>query len=557
MPKAYLLRRALYMPWELPQVIEPPIVRQRLTEPAVEDDLHSRVAGIRSPTLAVRALEMSRYMRNQLLRDPDWAGMAHSLELRVPLVAVNLLRRWLSLAVHHLPFARQKVLERADPKVANITAARPKTGFGIPVREWVAAAAGPAAPLERGLRAWSKVVAGTFGLRPKNLGGPGRSKQPLAKRSAVFPGYDPGAAFHPARILVFRFGQLGDTIVSIPALKAVRSQFPEAKITLLYAQDTSTGWVLPPEILPKGLVDEFKVYDLQGNKLWTWMKLLGDLKRESHDTLVYLVPRGRERVSVWRDLTFFRLAGVRCFIGHTGIGTLPRRTDAGAPIELEHEAEHLLWRVQQFGLGAGMSVERSLDLELNEDEKAFAENWLSRFKAEMNGRPLVGIGPSSKWQSKRWPQERFAALGLRLVSELGLFPVAFGGAGDAELCGRLIETWGDGVNAAGALSARESAAVLGKCLFYVGNDTGTMHLAAAVGTRCVGIFSAQDWRGRWYPYGRGHIVLRKDMSCEGCKLGVCIERDIACLRAITVDEVFEACRTVIREVVTRWQPRSN
>jgi len=96
------------------------------------------------------------------------------------------------------------------------------------------------------------------------------------------------------------------------------------------------------------------------------------------------------------------------------------------------------------------------------------------------------------------------------------------------------------VNWAGSLSVLESAEALRRCTLYLGNDTGIMHLAAAVGTRCIAIFSARDHPGKWYPYGQGHVVIRKQIPCEGCYLTVCEEHRMACLMEINVEEVCQA-----------------
>ena len=99
--------------------------------------------------------------------------------------------------------------------------------------------------------------------------------------------------------------------------------------------------------------------------------------------------------------------------------------------------------------------------------------------------------------------------------------------------------------AAGALGIRQSLAALRRCRLYVGNDTGTMHLAVAAGTRCVAIFSARDRPGLWEPYGSGHRVLRRKIECEGCELMECTEKGNACTLAIGVDEVVSACRSIL------------
>jgi heptosyltransferase-3 len=104
----------------------------------------------------------------------------------------------------------------------------------------------------------------------------------------------------------------------------------------------------------------------------------------------------------------------------------------------------------------------------------------------------------------------------------------------------MISAWGGGLCAAGDLSVRESAALLQDAAFYLGNDTGAMHLAAAVGTPCIAIFSSLDWPGRWSPYGKGHQVFRVDVPCAGCLLEVCSQHH-ECLTGTSVNDVHQAC----------------
>ena len=120
------------------------------------------------------------------------------------------------------------------------------------------------------------------------------------------------------------------------------------------------------------------------------------------------------------------------------------------------------------------------------------------------------------------------------------FRSIFGGAEDREKGDRLIARCKNGVNAAGSLSVRESAALLQDCTLYLGNDTGTMHLAAAVGTPCVAIFAAIDWVGKWTPFGDNNRVFRKSVECEGCHTPTCFNNH-KCLDLVTVDEVYAAC----------------
>ncbi len=151
-PGAWMLRRGLYMPWELPEVMDPDLAREGLAALSLDERLAADVAGIASPWRQVQALEMGWYMRNQLLRDADWAGMAHSLEIRVPLVDQTLFRTlapWLGM-----DGPTKADLARVSGNLPAALLARPKTGFNIPVRDWLAGEAGD----KRSLRGWAKRV---------------------------------------------------------------------------------------------------------------------------------------------------------------------------------------------------------------------------------------------------------------------------------------------------------------------------------------------------------------------------------------------------------------
>jgi asparagine synthase (glutamine-hydrolysing) len=136
-PGAYLLRRALFMPWELPELLDPDVVRAGWNELQPLLRLDETIAGITNPRLRVSTLEMKWYMRNQLLRDADWAGMAHSVEIRVPFVDVDLLRALAPLLASDNPPTKQDMARAVSPLFPTELLHRPKSGFQVPVREWM------------------------------------------------------------------------------------------------------------------------------------------------------------------------------------------------------------------------------------------------------------------------------------------------------------------------------------------------------------------------------------------------------------------------------------
>src|SRR5882724_8879068 len=116
---AYLLRRGMFMPWELPDLLDPELVREGWAELQTLLRLDETLDGIKNPRLKVSALEMSWYMRNQLLRDSDWAGMGHSVEIRVPFVDVDLLRTIAPLLASKQPPSKREMAAAATPLITS------------------------------------------------------------------------------------------------------------------------------------------------------------------------------------------------------------------------------------------------------------------------------------------------------------------------------------------------------------------------------------------------------------------------------------------------------
>lgn len=153
---AYLLRRSLFMPWELPCVLDPDLAASGLEE--LRDSKGNGLQSLEHSSLHLQIsfLESTRYMRNQLLRDADWAGMAHSVEIRTPLVDQFLLKQLSPLLGSANPPTKVQMAQTPVKSLPPSILHRKKTGFSVPVREWLAQSL-PEKP-ERGLRSWAKFV---------------------------------------------------------------------------------------------------------------------------------------------------------------------------------------------------------------------------------------------------------------------------------------------------------------------------------------------------------------------------------------------------------------
>src|SRR4051794_30209127 len=134
---AYLLRRGMFMPWELPDLLDPEIVREGWAELQTLARLEESLDGIKNSRVKVSALELQWYMRHQLLRDSDWAGMGHSVEIRVPLVDVAFLKQVAPMFSRPDAPSKRDMAAAASKLMTSEILDRPKTGFQIPVRQWM------------------------------------------------------------------------------------------------------------------------------------------------------------------------------------------------------------------------------------------------------------------------------------------------------------------------------------------------------------------------------------------------------------------------------------
>jgi lipopolysaccharide heptosyltransferase III len=339
-------------------------------------------------------------------------------------------------------------------------------------------------------------------------------------------------------ILVYRTGQLGDTICTIPAIQAIRENFGRCSLVLLTDVHPETTYPKAYEVLSEfGLIDAYLFYDPR--HIFSPSQMIDLRRRISHlncKQMVYLAPRQRSLVQRMRDFMFFMSCGIKKMYG--------LRLIRNSNLEAigKHEVDRLMdvLRLENFRVPA----RPSLDLPVLEQVKTNIDKmWAS---LDLNHKTVVAVGSGSKMPVKRWDLDNYRLVGMNLIKRYEVQLIVLGGPEDAESADVLCKAWSpQGINLAGKTLYAESAEILRRCQLYVGNDSGAMHLAAAVGTPCVAIFSARDEVGAWYPYGKQHIVLRKEVECQGCMLTKCVEQNMKCIRNISVDEVIAACEKVL------------
>jgi ADP-heptose:LPS heptosyltransferase len=131
-----------------------------------------------------------------------------------------------------------------------------------------------------------------------------------------------------------------------------------------------------------------------------------------------------------------------------------------------------------------------------------------------------------------------------MIKELGAKVIIFQGLGEDKIIGRITNLMREKVIIA-KTSIKELAALTRRCKLFVGNDTGPMHVAAASGTPVIALFGPADPE-RSRPWGRDHIVIKKDLPCSPCSRTVC--KELKCMESITVEDVFQAVRVQLKRI---------
>jgi len=339
------------------------------------------------------------------------------------------------------------------------------------------------------------------------------------------------------RVCVYRNGQVGDTICALPAMWAIRKAYPDAHLTLL---TTPVIRDLPSakDILDGvDWIDEIKVY--YKDEIDTFAKslrFLSDLRHKPFDVWIELPIETAGPRRLLRNMLAARIAGSRWGCGWLA-SFLPFavQTQAEYQQQFPNEVERLLELLRRYDLDPDREVVFPLPIGTRQKEKV--DRLIDEYS--LNSSRLVAIAPSAKREPNRWPPERFVNVGRHLVS-LGFKVILIAGPGDRPLCEEVAQGIGlDAFNLSGLTSINESCELLRRCELLICNDSGVQHMAAAVGTRCLALFSARDMPGKWSPYGTQNVVLRKWVECHTCLAEKC-PRENLCMKLITVEEVIAA-----------------
>ena len=329
-------------------------------------------------------------------------------------------------------------------------------------------------------------------------------------------------------ILIRMPNWIGDLVMATPILTDVRKKFPDASITAMCRRPVCDLLKLDDSI------DELFCFTKPAN---------GFLRRDEHRDIIEKIKTGKYDVGIlltnsfssawtfWQGNVKRRIGFIKHLRSYLLTDPLPMPKKG-----TEHEVDVYKRLLLPLGIPHSETPPR---LVVSEAEMAAAKELLYQ-QGFSKGAPLVGINPGASYGSaKCWPPERFRELALHLLAKnKDASIVFFGDASTSPLVKQICQGLSNRViDLAGVTSLRELACLIQACTVLVTNDSGPMHIAAALNTPVVALFGSTDDRATG-PYGQAESVIHKRPSCYPCFERVC-PLDFRCMKEISVQEVVD------------------
>jgi ADP-heptose:LPS heptosyltransferase len=320
---------------------------------------------------------------------------------------------------------------------------------------------------------------------------------------------------------------MGDIILTTPLLAALRQRFPQARIG--YLAETPYHQLLEHHPHVDDLYT-FKRGDDRGQ-----IALVRTLRRRRWNVAIDLFGNPRSALLLYLSGAPFRIGGD--FRGRRLLYT-HRIADDG--LRRTAIAYHLRY-LAPLGLFDPPSPPF---IAVTQTEREQAGRYLEQRGFNLDS-PIVGLHPGATWPAKRWYQDRFAALAVRLHDQ-GRQILFTMGPGEEEIMAQVFKSLPVDLPRPEILPLRNLAALISRLTVFVSNDCGPLHLAPAVGTKTVGIFGPGE-PDIWFPYNdsAGHRLVYHSLDCSRCHRDLC--PDMFCMQAITVDDLLEAIGSALAD----------
>lgn len=343
------------------------------------------------------------------------------------------------------------------------------------------------------------------------------------------------------KILLIRLDRVGDLVLSLPAIEALRRRFPQARISVMtrsYTKDILEGDPLIDEVIPYD-------YEKHGRHSFGrgYFRLLRQVAKRRFDAAVVLHPGIRSSLIPF-------LCAIPHRIGYRDANSwfLTRTVKDERHAGQKHESRYAM----DLASALGADPAAPLPLPSISVDPSARDKILELLERHGVGpkEAVIALHPGASCPSKRWPKENFRSFAQKILREFPFHVVLVGAKEEKPAASFIEKDLGPRVlNLAGQLSLKELAALLSRCEVLISNDSGPVHVAAAVGTRVISLFgrnqaglSAQ----RWKPLGPGHAVIQKDVGCAVCLAHRC-PIEFECLKAIHVEDVLAQFRKMVQK----------
>jgi heptosyltransferase-2 len=332
-----------------------------------------------------------------------------------------------------------------------------------------------------------------------------------------------------------RTDRLGDVLLSTPAVKALRQNFPQSYIAMMVSPYTKEEVDGNPDI------DEVITFDKEGkDKGWLGgLKFAAALRKKKFDLVLILHPTRRMHILMF-------LAGIRRRLGYDRkfkfllTDRIRHTKQSGA----KHESEYVLDFVRYLGI---RPEDKALFMPLSPESEKWARDLFNSLGIQDKDK-ILAIHPTASCPSRIWPAERFARVADILAEKYGFKVVVVSGAKDMQKAQEVIKNMHQAaLELSGRTSVSQLASVLKRCQLFISTDSGPMHVACAIGVPVITIFG-RNQAGlsprRWGPLGKNNRVLHKTVGCQVCLAHNC-SKDFACLKAVTVEDVLQAAEEIL------------
>lgn len=336
-------------------------------------------------------------------------------------------------------------------------------------------------------------------------------------------------------ILIIKPSSIGDVIHALPFLKAIRGRYPNAAISWLIKRG------IDELIRDNSYLDEIILFERKrwggfddiGYKFKGLTEFIRELRRKRFDLVIDLQGLFRSGIITYLSGADYRIgfANAREFSS-----IFYNYKVSHPPIEM-HAVDRYLFIAKELGADI---TQKDFTINIPVKEKIYIDGLIGKDKK----RPLIAVNPSARWETKMWPLKRYAELIDTIAAKLKAQPVLIGSMEDEVRINELSSmTKSKPLNLSGKTSLLQLAALLKKVDLLITNDSGPMHIAAAVGTPVIAIFGPTR-PVRTGPYGNGHVVLQSNLPCIRCLKKRC--DDLKCMEAITVNNVLTAVKGILK-----------